>query len=112
MRAVLRVDPPLLREVFEHSLNQAGIDVVDTPSDFMALLVAVKDRQPEVVFLTAPDIEAPGICSLLLTEFPQLKVVMLSNDKYAIADVGVRILQCDDLSVESIRTSLLKILSD
>ena len=113
MRAVLRVDPPLLREAFEHSLNQAGIDVVDTPSDFMALLVAVKDRQPEVVFLTAPDIEAPpGICSLLLTEFPQLKVVMLSNDKYAIADVGVRILHCGDLSVESIRTSLLKILSD
>ena len=113
MRAVLLVDPPLLRDVFEHSLNQAGIDVVDTPSDSMALLVAVKERQPEVVFLTAPDVETPpGICSLLLAEFPQLKVVMLANDRYAIADVGVRILQCDDLSVESIRTALLKILSD
>src|SRR5262245_30775142 len=113
MRAVIRVDPPLLRDVFEHSLNLAGIDVVDTPPDFMALLVAVKERQPEVVFLTTPDVEAPpGICSLLLTEFPQLKVVMLSNDKYAIADVGVRVLQYGDLSVESIRTSLLKVLSD
>ena len=113
MRAVLRVDPPLLRDVFEHSLNQAGIDVVDTPSDTMELLVAVKERQPEVVFLTAQEVEVPpGICGRLLSEFPQLKVVMLSNDKFAVADVGVRLLQCDDLSVESIRTSLLKILSD
>src|SRR4029453_4584127 len=37
--AVLHVDPPLLRDVFEHSLHQAGIDVVDTSSDSMALLV-------------------------------------------------------------------------
>ena len=114
MRAVLRVDPPLLRDVFEHSLTQAGIDVVDTPSDFMELLVAVKERRPEVVFLTALDVETPpGICSHLLAEFPQLKVVMLSHDKYAIADVGVRILHFDDdLSVESMRTSLQRILSD
>jgi len=112
MRAVLRVDPPLLRDVFEHSLNQAGIDVVATPSDSLALLVAVKECQPDVVFLTAQDVEVPpGICSHLFTEFPQLKVVMLSNDKYAIAEVGVRILHRDDRSVESIRTALLKILS-
>jgi len=64
------------------------------------------------VFLTAPGVDVPpGICSLLLTEFPQLKVVMLSNDRYAIADVGVRILRCEDLTVESIRTSLLNLLS-
>ena len=116
MRAVLRVDPPLLRDVFEHALRKAGVDVVGSPADSLALLLAIKERRAEVVFLTAPDSEdpsaAPGICSHLLNEFPQLKIVMVSTDKYAITDVGVRTLRCDDLSVESIHASLLTLMAD
>ena len=116
MRAVLRVDPPLLRDVFEHALRDAGIDVVGSPPDSLALLLSIKERRAEVVFLTAPDADdsskAPGICSHILNEFPQLKIVMVSPDKYAITDVGVRTLYCDDLSVESIRASLLTLLAD
>jgi len=116
MRAVLRVDPPLLRDVFEHALRKAGVDVVGSPADSLALLLAIKERRAEVVFLTAPDTAAdsaaPGICSHLLNEFPQLKIVMVSTDKYAITDVGVRTLHCDDLSVESIHASLLTLMAD
>ena len=116
MRAVLRVDPPLLRDVFEHALRAAGIDVVGSPPDALALLLAIKERRADVVFLTAPDSDdpskAPGICSHLLNEFPKLKIVMVASDKYTITDVGVRTLRCDDLSVESIRASLQTLLAD
>src|SRR4051812_29406911 len=116
MRAVLRVDPPLLREVFEHALRDAGIDVVGSPPDLLSLLLAIKERRAEVVFLSAPDSgtpqKEPGICSHLLSEFPQLKIVMVAPDGYAITDVGIRTLHCDDLTVESIRTSLQTLLTD
>jgi hypothetical protein len=36
----------------------------------------------------------------------------VSADKYAITDVGVRTMHCDDLSVESIRGSLMTLLAD
>jgi hypothetical protein len=116
MRAVLRVDPPLLRDVFEHALRQAGIDVVGSPADSIALLLAIRERRAEVVFLSAPEgsdpAKAPGICSHLLNEFPLLKIVMVSADKYAITDVGVRTLRSNDLSIESIQASLRTLLAD
>ena len=116
MRAVLRVDPPLLRDVFEHALREAGIDVIGSPPDSLALLLAIKERRAEVVILSAPNsgdpVETPGICSHLLNEFPQLKIVMVSPDTFAITDVGVRTLHCGDLSVESIRASLLTLMAD
>ena len=113
MRAVLRIDPPLLREVFEHALPAAGIEVVGSPRDSLALLLAIQERDVDVVFLTSPDtgdpLKAPGICSHLLSEFPRVKIVIVSADSYTITEVGVRTLRYDDLSVESIRASLLKL---
>ena len=116
MRAVLRVDSPLLRDVFEHALREAGIDVVGCPLDFLALLLAIKERRADVLFLIAADSDnpakEPGICSHLLSEFPQLKIVMVSTGGYAITDVGIRTMHCDDLSAESIRSSLQSLLGD
>jgi DNA-binding NarL/FixJ family response regulator len=113
MRAVLRVDPPLLREVFEQSLRQSGIDVVANSSDFFSLLVDIKEWQPEAVFLTAPDADTPpAACSVLLDEFPKIKIVVVSDDKYTIRDIGVRVLHGTDLSFDSIHAALLKLLSD
>jgi hypothetical protein len=113
MRAVLRIDPPLLREVFENALRSAGIDVVGSPLDNFALLLAVKERDADVVFLMSSDagdpLKAPGICSHLLSEFPHIKIVIVSADSYTITEVGVRTLRYDDLSVESIRASLSKL---
>ena len=116
MRALLRVDPPLLRDVFEHALRNAGVDVVGSPADSVALLLAIRERRADVVLLTALDAadpaKAPGICSHILNEFPKLKIVMVATDQYAITDVGVRTLHCNDLSVESIHASLLTLLAD
>ena len=116
LRAVLRVDPPLLRDVFEHALREAGIDVVGSPPDSLSLLLSIKQSRADVVFLSGTDAgsrsKEPGICSHLLNEFPQLKIVMVSTDGYAITDVGVRTLHCNDLSVESIRTSLQTLLAN
>jgi hypothetical protein len=116
MRALLRVDPPLLRDVFEHALTAVGIEVVGSPLDSLALLLAIKERRADVVFLAAPDSDdpskAPGICSHLLNEFPHLKIVMVSANQYAITDVGVRTMHSNDLSVEAIRGSLMTLLAD
>jgi hypothetical protein len=113
MRAVLRVDPPLLREVFEQSLAQCGIEVVAASSDIFSLLVDIKECQPDVVFLTAPDADVPPpACGIMLDEFPNLKIVVVSADKYAIVDVGVRVLRSTDLSFDSIHASLVKLLSE
>jgi DNA-binding NarL/FixJ family response regulator len=116
MRAVLRVDPPLVRDVLEHALRDAGIDVVGSAPDSIALLLAIKEKRAEVVFLMGSDPEhpakEPGICSHLLNEFPQLKIVMVSTDGYDITDVGVRTLHCDDLTADSIRASLQTLLAD
>ena len=92
MRAVLRVDPPLVRDVLEHALRDVGIDVVGSAPDSIALLLAIKEKRAEVVFLMGSDPEhpakEPGICSHLLNEFPQLKIVMVLTDGYDITDVG------------------------
>ena len=50
----------------EQSLEQFGIEVVANSSDFFSLLVDIKESQPEVVFLTAPDADTPpSACSIL-----------------------------------------------
>lgn len=80
MRAVLRIDPPLVRDVFEYLLTKAGLDVVGCAPDWFELLMIVGERRPEVVFLMAGDSLEPGICSHLMGENPQLKIVMVSSD--------------------------------
>ena len=52
------------------------------------------------------------IYSHLLSEFPQLKIVMVSTDGYAITDVGIRTMHCHDLTADSIRSSLQTLLAD
>ena len=41
-----------------YTANEAGVDVVGSPADSLALLLAIKERRAEVVFLTAPDTAA------------------------------------------------------
>ena len=113
MRAVLRIDPPLVRDVFEHLLTEAGVEVVGSAPNWLELLMICEERRPEVVFLMAGDSHGdPGICSHLLSEDPHLKIVIVSTDHYAISDVGVRTLHCDDLSNSSILSSLATLLEE
>ena len=113
MRAVLRIDPPLVRDVFEHLLTEAGVNVVGSAPNWLQLLMICEERHPDVVFLMAGDSpEGPGVCSHLLSEDPHLKVVIVSTDHYAISDVGVRTLHCNDLTIASIRSSLTALLEE
>jgi hypothetical protein len=59
--------------------QQSDIEVVGTVLDPVELLVAVGDRQADVVVVTLPDSgDMPGICSHLLHEYPQLLILALS----------------------------------
>jgi hypothetical protein len=65
------------------------------------------------VFLWAADgTKEPGIVSHLLHEFPHLKVIVVSPDHFTISDVGARTRQFSDLSMESIRASVVDSLAE
>jgi DNA-binding NarL/FixJ family response regulator len=113
MRIVLGVAQPLLREVLDHVLTEAGLDVVGHASSDWALLTSIRTFRPDVVFLMSADPSVqPGICTHVLSEYPDVKIVVLSIDRCAIVDVGIRRRQVDDLSIESIRGSLLSLLNE
>jgi chemotaxis response regulator CheB len=107
--ATLECNRPLLREVLHYLLTSAGMEVVGESSDPLTLLCSIERLRPEVVFLWTSDaFREPGICSHLLGEYPQLKIVVVSPDHYTISDVGVRARQFSDLSIDSIRASVLE----
>jgi DNA-binding NarL/FixJ family response regulator len=107
--ATLECNRPLLREVLYYLLTNAGMEVVGHSSDRLSLLCSIERLRPEVVFLwTSDTFREPGICSHLLQEYPQLKIVVLSPDHYTISDVGVRARQFSDLSMDSICACVLE----
>jgi DNA-binding NarL/FixJ family response regulator len=104
MRAVLCTGRRLLGDVLDFLLTEAGLDVIDCASDRVALLASVALLCPDIVVLANGDPSTElGICNQLLKEYPQLKVVILAADDYAIADVGIRVRRFTGLSVESLR---------
>src|SRR6187200_3387706 len=110
--ATLKGDGPILRAVMHYLVTNAGMEVVGESSDSLDLLCSIDRLRPEVVFLWASDgLKEPGIVSHLLHEFPHLKVVVVSPNHFAISDVGARTRQSSDLSMESIRTSVLESLA-
>jgi hypothetical protein len=107
--ATLECNRPLLREVLHYLLTNAGMEVVGQSSDPLTLLCSIERLRPEVVFLWTSDaFREPGICSHLLQEYPQLKIVVVSPEHYTLSDVGVRTRQFSDLSMDSIRDSVLE----
>jgi chemotaxis response regulator CheB len=107
--ATLLCNRPLLREVLHYLLTSAGMEVVGQWSDPLTLLCSIERLRPEVVFLWTFDaFREPGICSHLLEEYPQLKIVVVSPEHYTLSDVGVRARQFSALSMDSIRASVLE----
>ena len=108
----LKGDGPILREVLHYLVTNAGMEVVGESSDALDLLCSMASVRPEVVFLWALDRrKEPGIVSHLLQEFPNLKVVVVSPDHFTISDVGTRTRQFSDLSMDSIRSSIVESLA-
>jgi chemotaxis response regulator CheB len=107
--AALEDSRPLFREVLRYLVTSAGMDVVGQSSDSIDLLCSIERLHPEVVFLwTSEASKEPGICSHLLQEYPELKIVVVGPDHYTISDVGARTRQISDLSMDSIRASVLE----
>jgi len=107
--ASLKGDGPILREVLHYLVTNAGMEVVGQSSNSLDLLCSIDRLRPEVVFLWASEgIKEPGIVSHLLQEFPHLKVVVVSPDHFTISDVGARTRQSSDLSMDSIRASIVE----
>ena len=109
--ASLKDDRPILREVLHYLVTNAGMEVVGQSSDSLDLLCSIDRLRPEVVFLWADGLKEPGIVSHLLQEFPHLKVVVVSPNHFTISDVGARSRQSSDLSMESIRASVVESLA-
>ena len=100
---------PILREVLHYLVTNAGMEVVGQSSNPFDLLCSIDRLRPEVVFLWTSDAsKEPGICSHLLQEYPELKIVVVSPDHYTISDVGARTRQFSDLSMDSIHASVLE----
>ena len=109
MTATLEDSRPLFREVLHYLATNAGMEVVGQSSDSLDLLCSIERLHPEVVFLwTSEASKEPGICSHLLQEYPELKIVVVSPDHYTISDVGARTRQFSNLSMDSIRASVLE----
>ena len=105
-------EQPLLLEVLHYLVTNASMEVLGESSDALDLLCSMVSLRPEVVFLWALDrLKEPGIVSHLLQEFPDLKVVVVSPDHFSISDVGTRTWQFSDLSMDSIRASIVESLT-
>ena len=107
--AALEDTRPLFREVLHYLVKSAGMEVVGESPDSIDLLCSIKRLHPEVVFLWASEAyKEPGICSHLLEEYPELKIVVVCPNHYTVSDVGARTRQFSDLSMDSIRASVLE----
>jgi DNA-binding NarL/FixJ family response regulator len=107
--AALKDSRPLFREVLHYLVTNAGMEVVGQSSDSWDLLCSIDRLHPEVVFLGTSDAsKEPGICSHLLEEYPELKIVVVSPDHYTVSDVGTRTRKFSDLSMDSIHASVLE----
>jgi len=105
--ASLESDRPMLLEVLHYLVTNAGMEVV-CRGIFRCLGSTLFDGE----FLWALDrLKEPGIVSHLLQEFPDLKVVVVSPDHFTISDVGTRTRQFSDLSMDSIRSSIVESLT-
>jgi DNA-binding NarL/FixJ family response regulator len=83
IKVVLAINPGLLRDFLRELIQcQTDMEVVGEVVDPVNLLLAVGETDADVVVVTlAASGEAPGICSHLLTEYPQLFILALSPER-------------------------------
>jgi DNA-binding NarL/FixJ family response regulator len=92
MRVVVADDHSLFRDGITSLLEAAGYQVVDQVGDGESVIEAVRSLQPDLVLLdiTMPNKNGLETLEVLKTEFPALKVVMLTvsdEDQYLLAAI-------------------------
>lgn len=77
IRILLAVSPPMFGEALRQSLAlEPDLEVVDEVFDPIDLMLAVRETEAHVVVITVPfSDETPGVCTHLLSEFPDLTVI-------------------------------------
>ena len=81
LRILLANQPRMHRELLRQLITQQlDMDVVAEELDPVQLLLTVRQTEADVVVLTLPKSgEDPGLCSHLLSEYPNLVVLALSG---------------------------------
>jgi hypothetical protein len=101
LRVLLANVPTLLPEWLARVLEeQEDIEIVDQLRGYVEMLLAAQ-KGVDVVVLSAQELQPlPGICSHLLSEYPAIKVMLLSpsGDKAILCWTGLR---QKDLQIES-----------
>ncbi len=71
----------MLRDVFKKVVaDQPDMEVVGELDDSVGLLLAAGRTRADVVVLGLQNSELPGVCSHLLSEYPQIKVLGVTSD--------------------------------
>lgn len=83
IRILFSIQPRVLAEIFRRLIEvQEDMEVVGEWLDPVKLLLAVRQEEPDVIILTAPDPSSePGICSHLLSEHPNLVILAFSPER-------------------------------
>lgn len=103
--------PVVLRELFTQQLMEQGdIQVVGYSQDNVSIMLQTREGV-DVIILGAPRLKPPpGICSHLLNEFPNVRILVYSLEQNALTGywLGVRKCHVQHINtttlVESIRT--------
>ncbi len=81
IRILLANRPPMMLEIMREIVQRyEDMEVVGEVLDPIGLLVAVREREADAVILTLKDYEEPGLCSHLVTEYPNLTILGLAAD--------------------------------
>lgn len=82
IKVILALESAVLRKSLRELIErQPGLEIVGEIADPIDLLVEVKRTQAEVVLQEWPESEEiPGICSILLTEYPDLLLIGIPQD--------------------------------
>jgi DNA-binding NarL/FixJ family response regulator len=72
--------PRMMRDVFKQMLEQPDIEIVGELDDPLGLLLAAGRTHADVVILGLNDAEFPGVSTHLLSEYPHIKILGVTED--------------------------------
>lgn len=80
IRVLLANRPQMMRELVREMINrQTDMEVVGEVLNAVDILVAVRETEAETVIMGLKDSQEEGLCSHLLTEYPNLTLVGLTS---------------------------------
>lgn len=80
IRIVLGGRFPELHAVFDEMAQEPDLEFSESAGERIELLLTVGERKADVVILNLEDSELPGISTVLLDAYPELKVLAIADD--------------------------------